>query len=682
MSHKQIGVWQYLISSVPSPLSVNAEFRLVTALVDVVKEWGPTHRLSPVIPVSDGRLGVAGNLHELADYLLFLGPINPKEILALDDEGNLGIWATFGAFNSLVSGTEDEVGEVCDWARSTDAGQIPFELWKRQGSEYGPVEICPGSGKSYSAESLEKLAAVPGPIELRSSVEELVAQASSALARGKSSFHDIVPEVEVWVKTYLEEVSGVSEEPTSRRRVYRILGSLIQLNAGFSRLTSQALSGTSPLLLTECHLGSQSLLGTGLANQALRCFVRFLEDRVAGRQIPERLAVLNDWTLSQALRSQNLPVPDVGELGFVHENDTSPVWDLDLFRFQVPELTPTQHTLCFFSGRDGFRSTLSTVSAALPSVTHCNARRWSLMTVTHELSHNLVRGVLSLLYPEMTNYDEDWGEDESGLPPYTVQDACEIYHSSIEQALPYLTVLGFYRLLFIDQVVALEWKKATTGTLKRPTVADFARAFHNWHHDIEEILTHVLDFKYFYDNSDKEYIKAIWSTWSVIPNIESRVSEYVVRTLCALMASYEVRGDISHVHVPAEAGKLRNVLQALQSDAEDTPYLNRAIDLLDPKRSLHKEIFQEVEFRLPLVRFGARVLFDENLARSLVEDRFALGKLSKTPMGYELSEGSLNPGRIQSPLRFLRAYTHEEDPDLVRSFWMLMTVRWFLESDA
>jgi hypothetical protein len=171
---------------------------------------------------------------------------------------------------------------------------------------------------------------------------------------------------------------------------------LVNINAALSRLTSQTYSGISPILETECHFFTHSLLAVGTATMAIANFRRFIEDRVHESRLIGRLKCLAKqppWTF------------DLMSLGTAHE-----FWDREhLFAAEIDELleesppTARMPTITYFSGRDGFRSTRLALSAPLEVLTGANSRTWSVLTLTHELCHILVDAVLGTLFPSATD---------------------------------------------------------------------------------------------------------------------------------------------------------------------------------------------------------------------------------------------------------------------------------------
>src|SRR5262249_33177458 len=133
-----------------------------------------------------------------------------------------------------------------------------------------------------------------------------------------------------------------------------------------------------------------------------------------------------------------------------------------------------------FSGRDGFRSTRLSLSAPLEVITGCNTAEWTLLTVTHEISHTIVEGVLSaLLRPE---------NPETLAPIIQGKSSGSLFERVVE-------MLAWAHWAFEEK---------SEGTLSLDKFSSLVLAHAG---EVNEILTHVFDFLYFYQGNANSYIK-------------------------------------------------------------------------------------------------------------------------------------------------------------------------------
>jgi hypothetical protein len=140
------------------------------------------------------------------------------------------------------------------------------------------------------------------------------------------------------------------------------------------------------------------------------------------------------------------------------------------------ELEPQERTeplfplITYLSGRDSYLSTVNTLSAPLGVVAASNSLRWSLLTLTHELSHSIVRGIVSLLYPDSKSDTE-------------LEEADRLLNSS-GPAADLLSEIKRYLLIAI--------KKMQEAELTGPrTKLDLDILLQNWKTNVEEIFAHI-----------------------------------------------------------------------------------------------------------------------------------------------------------------------------------------------
>ena len=150
-------------------------------------------------------------------------------------------------------------------------------------------------------------------------------------------------------------------------------------------------AGTSPIINRECHFWSHSFLGIGVANLALINIRLFIEKTLGAARIPERF---------QLMCADPKNIIDLTSTTPLHKDFLGEV------KLQDDAAEPIYPLITYFSARDGWRGTATTISAPLAAVSSCNSVRWSLITLTHEFSHIIIGAILSDLYP-------DYRDDES-----------------------------------------------------------------------------------------------------------------------------------------------------------------------------------------------------------------------------------------------------------------------------
>jgi hypothetical protein len=433
---------------------------------------------------------------------MFVGPYPPEEILALWGS-RADVWLSLGAFNNLVRTADDAVAkEVVEWAKYHDTS---FEHWIVESNIIDSIDQSEQRGTSAA---WRRLVAATSRLPIRRSLAPLLNEYSALISSGIARAEQVVPTMVgdlLAVDPLVRSVVAPDPNLTAEEHSHEIYDVLVTLNAALSRLTSQTFSGASPITETECHFWTHSLLGTGIANIGLWKLCARLQFVLGRERIPQRLSELAKCDENKILETLD---------------DNDPVWNID--RLGNVKLTPADAAevmaplVPYFSGRDGFKTTLHTISAPLVAIEACNSKQWTLETLTHELSHIVIRGALGEIYP--TTMEE-------------IESAYVILRTQPTNLLESIQRYLLMTICFMEQERENLSKVFDTPDHLQKMLVD-------WHAEVEEILTHVFDFQYFYGANPRHYVEGIWTSWSVIPNIGMRVPEYVVRTLSAVLSNH------------------------------------------------------------------------------------------------------------------------------------------------
>lgn len=232
--------------------------------------------------------------------------------------------------------------------------------------------------ESLSTYEHQRLAKKTLPNELREAISEYCPLVLSTLNRAGQFPAPFVSDLEL-VHDHVERtVASLSHAPHGEPSAYQVLGQIITINAALARFSSQTFAGTSPIRQTECHFWSNSLLGIGVATLGLWKLNRFLEAKLGTKRLAARILSFQSVT-ENIPKLSKLPITD--DIWTTDHLKSAPGADQTT---DPPALIPL---LTYFSGREGFNSTETTISAPLASVSACNSLRWSLLTLTHEISH-------------------------------------------------------------------------------------------------------------------------------------------------------------------------------------------------------------------------------------------------------------------------------------------------------
>jgi hypothetical protein len=318
---------------------------------------------------------------------------------------------------------------------------------------------------------------------------------------------------------------------------------------------------------------------------------------------------------------------------------------------------PPLPLITYFSGRDGFSSHIYTLSAPLTTIAECNSLRSSLLTITHELAHIQIRGVLSVVYPDIDNAEHIALATEMLTPNFKAK-----------------TWLEAAKQLLLEGVVSLEQEWNGTDQLDNELgdPAATSRILRRWRREAQEILVHAFDFLYFYSSKPNVYISSIWHSWCAIPGIADRVPEYVIRTLCATGSTYLYMED----HVAR--------LEAIKDDALEqfrevkaagsllSDYVDGAIQQLENNWTPSNGspgIRSKLRAGLILTRFVKAFLYSEVFAAQIYSERYITSSSVKES-GYAKKRNQYDLVPIGNPLRFL-SENIKDSPTETDSIWVL-----------
>lgn len=605
--------------------------KMFRELKDVLLDWKSSTRISPIFPVSlSGRSPSKAHKFLGKSSILLVGPIHPQEVSTACSSPIDAMWVGFGLLNVIVATSSPR--DIRAIQQLAQARGIAVEHWRLLDDVIHKVTACKTNGVGDLGARLGRLSSRSLIPEVREALSEFCPLMASTLARSQH----LPPGIRAGLLSTLEYIEEAIKDAEAQKNTtpYRLLGQLLMVNAGLSRFSSQTFAGTVPVSETECHFWTHSFLGIGVASIGLWKLTEFLEKTLGSARLPERFA---------ELRTVNQDVPDLCILDV-----NSSFWSTDHIgqvNLKSQKAQPLVPLIAYFSARDGFRSTLTTISAPLASVASCNSPRWSLLTITHEISHIVVRGMLASLYPDF--------EDPKQI------DRCLTLLDKKKGAnlLEEITRLLFVTITMID-LVHSDRKEAVDYEAE-----SFIKLLEHWQREVEEVLVHVFDFVYFYGKDVTKYINGIWASWGTIPNIGTRIPDYVVRTITTVVGN--------HLRRPGGEDVARELvvrsLTELQRGTMGGAYIQIALDYISNHWS--DEIRPRVLARKGLVKIAQTFFFSESVATNVRSEPEISGGATEKE-GYTLRVGQLDLKPIKNPLRFLELYSVSNQPSLTESIWI------------
>lgn len=580
-------------------------------------------------------------------YLVFLGPAPVDELVQCIVAAS-SAWLTLGLYNIVLDcSSARSVKSVLRFA-ATSRATIGHEVWRIRDGLVQERQFSPARSMAATwRKEIARLSKRKLPGEIADAVREYCPLMASTIARSEQLLPNLLPKLHDIRKEARTSLGDFRKQPSEESK-YQVLGELLYLNAGLSRFSSQTFAGATSIIDTECHFWSHSLLGVGMGSLALLAVCRFIEMTLGEERLPDRFAELRK--VKSGIRN----------LSRLKPNDA--YWSADhLGRTKLPvkKREPLVPLLAYFSARDGFKSTLTTISAPLACVSSCNTLQWSLLTLTHEISHIIIRGVLVDLYPDLDS-DRD------------VNAAMDL----LEKDGPAVNLLDEIRRFLLFAIIKMDDVEAGRDAPPEYDVDRFRALLERWHHVVEETFAHLFDFMYFYGHDVKRYVSGIWSSWGVIPNINCRIRDYVLRTVCAVLSVNISRGPAG-LEIAREL--VERHLKELSSQIGPSAYVDKAVEYI--RAHWDDEIKPRLHARLPIIKIARGFLFSKDIATRVRGETKISGGAGERE-GYVLREGWFEGHTIRNPVRFLELYTRSADPSEMLSAWLIFVLAFAVEIDG
>jgi hypothetical protein len=620
---------------------VSVHKRLDSALAD----WSSTTRISPLFPYSDSAFPDVSPSETW--YLFFIGPVDPGNT-NLD---GLAAFASVGLYNVVVAATEGNRSLLHRLLEEADAQQVPWEGWQLSGTRIVDVAYCP-SLLSPTVDDHLRVRSIDVASDLSGAADEYATLVAATAAKCAKYAPQLVREILEFDSELRKIVAARADDQVQQ------LACLVNVNAALSRFSSQTFAGTSPILQTECHFWSHSLLGVGIATQALLNIRRFYDRATELHRPAEKLRQLQQHpTKHPRLAAQSA---------------SDPVWRGSYLSLCVPTTaaslpkTPKPNELrlvVYFSGRDGFKSTQFTLSSPLEVITGCNTYAWTPLTLTHEISHVIVERFLSVL---LTDILKDYAVDP-------VSQRLERLASCLRKngTMP-SDLLEQARQMLLVALIGIQAIKPDNSPIdpKNPTPEAIIQALRAQRNELRESLTHVIDFHYFYHKDVNHYISSLWTSWSEIPNIADKIEDYLSRSLTAVLSAnlhlstvetaLDVTLDAVHEHLQNLAAPKASLPKAQTSKRAA---LNRAIDEITARRSVYRE---RLLHRIHIAKLATKFMLDEQMILELEKERGGKrGRYSRFPVN------EFHPYKVHNPLAFLNHFGRDRTRDSRKSLWIL-----------
>ncbi|MFC2132275.1 hypothetical protein ACFLRG_00605 [Bacteroidota bacterium] len=619
----------------------------------LTKQLGPLDRITPIVPIETDNSNI--DLNKLG-YFIFFGP-TPPWILKEKIFKNTNAWLSFGLYNVIChvknSKSKDRI------LRHLIKDSIHHEVWIIKNGKLLDFKFNIPERKEYSWDSIKLT--TPKCTDFLASdffMKEYSLQFISILTKMSNCVPHLIEDLLI-INEYIESVKIPQnlnkKNGATNKTAYDVFGIISKLNAALLRFSSQTLAGISPIIHNPCHLASHSLIGIGLANIALIKLRNFIQNNLGEIRIP---LIFDLYKLKKEFVSLR------------KLEETEEYWETDhLFNLTQEDKIKTKFKetkkdllfplATYFSTRDGFRYQFLTLGVPLETLYACNTIEWSLVTITHEISHAIIGGILSSLLPDFESDDEVLRDFQLSAPnsqPKNLYEEIKKY--------------------FFNGVINIE--KYSLGENKEITVSDsmhFKDIIQRWYPEIEEIMAHIFDFLYFYGADDQKYIKGIWNSWSVIPNISTRIPGYVSRTLCTIYSMNLRKGINGYI---LSASLFKNTLKSIRKEKKNGQYIDEALKYLKDE---NEEVKQKILSRTNIIRIVKTFIYSEQFSSDAFGEKWITLKKKPVEQLYAHKMNFFDKQPITNPLLFLNQFSNSKSPSIAEALWLFNNLAFNYENN-
>ncbi|WP_344778497.1 hypothetical protein [Nocardioides panacisoli] len=643
-----------------------------------------TARVSAVYPLAneaDAPLPSSG-------YLVFLFPRSAQTVLSKltrhVGEG-IAVFASHGLASVIlvVTGGPDsetdadgaERTRIDDLLDLVDGDLCAAEIWPFEGETVLETQTTVRHWSPASAPAtFEDVEASDLPYEVRTEVEQFNLNFQYFWARAYK-YCDEYEDLAAWLQETVSDIARTvaayaraDTDPASLdnpQQHYGLVSLLVEINACLTMLNSQAVGVTPPLTQSSFPVGEYSLLGIGSAARAAWRIYRHMSDIFANAQHLDRLHAMRHGAPFDS--------------GVVPYRFNPASWESSPLSIETQppgaDPSPPRRHIVYFSSRWGFHQTIQSVSLSWQCINGNAATDWNLLTLSHEFLHSHLRELLDELLLV---------QDDAELAALV-----EAYNSG-EPTTWSIAAKQFLlqRLRWIDhglQLIAARDTAEQNGQSHVEIVRSAPMTAEEAHHllrdrlrFLEEVIVHVMDYIYFYDADDELFVSSLWHSWALVPNVQPKIDEYVLRTLLALASTWRSH-DETQAFDDASA-RLDSCLASIL-DAGDHGLVGLARSVLDEGEtnvsgSGRTDLRTRFGMAFPLVRWTKQFLISSELHAKLAHDELRVAG----ERAYPIDPWEFPDSRIESPTGFLldrfRRMTRAYENDRLESdsLWQLLVL--------
>lgn len=650
--------WLVLETACGSPSKV----WLAESPPELAKYGESSLRFSPLFPTSSRLVSVdeapVGTFH--VGFFVLRRPV--ASVAKLSESERIGVYYSLG-LTSIVSIRSNPEFATALRERWKDE-LVAHEVWQvEDGILTEPVQFKVDKGEATDFANLRIPPACQNDQDLRWILLELshnlkrFSVFSARLLPSNSlrcdtwaaCIQEMVDELAQMLETEVGEVQISAQRALHRQKqVHANTELLIHINSSLVYAISQAFYGCVPIRDTLPLMSHHSLLGIGSAWVALRNLCSFIESVFENHPVHRRIVEefgKSDW---QDPGGPFERLPDV-------VNDSRNAEP----RCQIrPKITS-------FSARLGFGEIDFAATCASQTLHASASSRHNMMTMSHELLHAHVKSLVLAVFTgnetsptpveeSICKAHQTWLKwKQKAFPQHSLRLTHTVQFGIVEY-------VGRYRACLALAEHYRSFGKPAPETADQSTLCsvpistdDFRASFRASYRFLEEVIVHTLDFTYFYNSQTDLYVDAIWSSWSTVPSVLSRLEWYLLRTLSTIATSIDATGQESQItyRLDQSLAILRSRLKAMALTTTRRAIAEAASDVLDDERIEHWIKYMFIP-ALALADLAKAFLTDKRIAGALWSgDDFIDWRDDK--MTYTLDDFIFDEQSVRNPVALL-----------------------------
>ena len=409
-----------------------------------------------------------------------------------------------------------------------------------------------------------------------------------------------------------------------------IIDCFVALNASLSRVNTQLFSCCNGIVANKCPIQNHSLFGVGIASLALFKYSMFLEKNILENNVTGLLDSIAEIIISPSKKT------DWHERIYENQKQVNALKNIKRENDTGVPIIP------FFSGRDGFRyGKITNISTPMMCLYNAHRCSWNLLTFTHELSHLFVEGTVTLL----ENYSNN----------------------------DFRTKITKNRIKFPleEPVQYIDWAWSLYNATKLALVDKKDKDF-CVETELNELITHIVDFLYFYNGDIEKYMKFIWYSWLKVPSVEKRIRKYIVRTGVTILSVALEQKREEYIKSTLIEGFTR-----LHKETKEPIFTTITNDYLKNDDEWTK-IFELITEAVHIIELVRVLLFDETISANVEKEprRVDVAKnpqknlsSNSDPYGFKLGAWQNSDMNISNPIFFIKNYSINDKGNEQYALW-------------